>query len=393
MKILKLLLGAGSGHLIAITLTPFFMSVYSPENFGEYALYIALSGLLLGFSCLRFDAVILVCKSSEVLQVFKTGIAFNLLLLGLVFVIAKSMNYPQIYFFLVSLFGQSLLLISSSLFLRFDNYLLVSILKFIFTAGIPIFQLIITITFKENGLIIGHFLASLLLITILIYYLTQHFKWPNTHKVKILSKYSDFYTINTPSVLLNSLSSQFLPISINFFFGEAVLGAINVLQRVFITPVTFTLRIVLQFYNKEITTMINVKAYANAYQFLLKTMTLSLVSTIIFVGISSFLFDYFKQTHYFQGEWSKITNYFFPFLVLLVIQGTTIPISQTLTFIHKHSLQLRIELLRILLLSFLVIAFLINNYGAEKFINIFILVQSTIYIVLTAKIIQTFKRL
>ena len=42
-----------------------------------------------------------------------------------------------------------------------------------------------------------------------------------------------------------------LPISIQFLFGSYVLGLINIMQRLFINPSNFILRIIMQVYNKE----------------------------------------------------------------------------------------------------------------------------------------------
>lgn len=385
-KIAVLLYGPAFGHIIALMLTPYFMSKYNPSYFGEYAFFIAINGILLAFSCFRLDAVLLICEKENSKKIFLLGGGVSITFTMLLFMTALAFEYEHSLSLVFSMLSQSLLLLISSLLLREDRHAVVSFFRFVFTSTIPLAQLLLTFYSFPSALIMGHVMSSLLLILMFIIYFLRFYRWASFgSEIKyfdLLNRYRDYLLINTPSVLLNSCSSQFLPLSIKFLFGESVLGVVNVLQRLFVTPLNFLFRIIIQVYNKELSEFINCSKYIKAKKLFLFTSVFCSMSSIMYCVVLLIVVVLFRERILGNTEWGVYISFLYPFVFLLIIQGLVIPISQSLTFLNAHKQQLIIETYRLVFLFFIFIIFYLVQGKAIMFINFYVALQSMVYVYL-----------
>lgn len=389
-KILKLLSGPALGHLITIALTPYFMYHYSPSIFGIYAFFTAILGVFVSISTLRFDAVLLICENQEVSNVIKTACICSLLMSALIASVCLLLGYEFWIYVFVSLLGLSLQLIVTSIFLRNNKHLHSSLFNFIFIISIPIFQALLTHYNMVNGLLLGHSLASLLYLIIVmpILCLSVRCGSKNTNLRNILYSYKSYYTLNAGSVFINSVSNQLLPFAIKFIYGVEILGLINILQRLIITPIGFILRIFIQVYNREFSFYLRGGESQKARLVFIKTIKLTFIcSSITFLILLAVLFgktlvsDIILLSGKF-GTWVNVYRYVPIMLLLLAFQILVIPVSQSLTFIKKHKLQFNLELIRLIgLITISIFSYLmgLTNY---YFLFIYVLFQSIIYVCL-----------
>ncbi|WP_235378980.1 lipopolysaccharide biosynthesis protein, partial [Proteus faecis] len=372
-KILKLLLGPVFGHGITFILTPFFMSKYTPNIFGDYAFFISLIGLFLAISCLRFEAICLVCRDKELNNIINLSLLSIVFVSLIIFIITFLVRYKFSFYLSIAIFSQAIQVFISNLLLRNNKHYQASIIRFIFISSIPILQLILAIYDYPEGLIVGYFLSSILLSILCLIYLIvlKRGLRKNINLYKyIFKKYKSYYTTNSISSLINSFSSQILPISIQFLFGSYVLGLINIMQRLFINPSNFILRIIMQVYNKEFSEKLRKKKLNLASSLFYKT---SIYCFVINIIIFSFIYFFitFALTAFnneAMNNWIELKIYLPPILLLCIVQGAVIPVSQSLTYLEKHKYQLYFETIKLFVLISLIILSKYMNYSSTIYI-------------------------
>ncbi|MBB8018420.1 hypothetical protein HEL30_015320, partial [Escherichia coli] len=323
-------------------------------------------------------------------NVIKTACICSLLMSALIASVCLLLGYEFWIYVFVSLLGLSLQLIVTSIFLRNNKHLHSSLFNFIFIISIPIFQALLTHYNMVNGLLLGHSLASLLYLIIVmpILCLSVRCGSKNTNLRNILYSYKSYYTLNAGSVFINSVSNQLLPFAIKFIYGVEILGLINILQRLIITPIGFILRIFIQVYNREFSFYLRGGEPQKARLVFIKTIKLTFIcSSITFLILLAVLFgktlvsDIILLSGKF-GTWVNVYRYVPIMLLLLAFQILVIPVSQSLTFIKKHKLQFNLELIRLIgLITISIFSYLmgLTNY---YFLFIYVLFQSIIYVCL-----------
>lgn len=390
-KIIKLLLGPVFGHGITFILTPFFMSKYTPSIFGEYAFFISLIGLFLAISCLRFEAICLICTDKELNNIITLSLLSSLLISLSVFIISSLLGYKFSFYLSIAIFSQALQAFISNILLRNNKHYQASIIRFLFLSSIPIIQLILSLYNFSEGLIIGYFLSSTLLSILCLFYL-KILKKNLRKKVNlysyILKKYKSYYITNSISSLINSFTSQMLPISIQFLFGSYVLGLINIMQRLFINPSNFILRIIMQVYNKEFSEKLRKKERKSASILFYKTSIFCFITNIIIFSFI-YLFMTFIITTFnneTMNNWAELKIYLTPILFLCIVQGAVIPISQSLTYLEKHKFQLYFEIFKLFIFIFLILISKYTNQSSIEYIYCYLIYSVIFYIILYIKI-------
>ncbi|MDU2939074.1 MAG: hypothetical protein E7B59_07885 [Enterobacteriaceae bacterium] len=397
-KILQLLLGPALGHILTVALTPLFMHFYTPVAFGEYAFFIALLGILVNVSVLRFDAILLFCEDNELNSVIMSGNFSTILFTSLISIILILIKYDFFLCFFFSLLALSTQLIITSIFLRDNKHYISSFFNFIFVSMVPISQLVFTFLHFPNGLIFGHSFAAVLylIVTIPVIVYKRRCLQTGIGVKTILKKYKSYYTSNALSVFINASSNQFLPIILKIMFGTEVLGLVNVLQRILITPIGFVLRIIIQAYNKELAFFLREGQVGNANNLFKRTILFGFIGALL---INSILLAVYLIHQYnlvdaenlISSKWSDITKFIPYFIMLLSFQIVSIPVSQSLTFLGFHFSQLAIEIARIS--AFLIIA--VYSYYSHmidlEFIKLYVFTQSLIYLVTLIIINSVFK--
>ncbi|HIF9294999.1 TPA: hypothetical protein ACX6Q7_002923 [Photobacterium damselae] len=342
-KFIIIIFGPASAHIFTLLLTPYLISHYSLFEFGEYGFLVALTGVFLAFSCLRFDSILLVCDKDEINKIYVYGFLVLLFTSSIITFFAFVFNYKYWIYLFFNIFSNGLLLLYNSYLIRLDLLFKSSLIRFIFIVSIVLIQWYLAYMDVGNGLLIGILYSSIIFITVMSIHFLYVFRKGEEYGIYFLSKYESFYKVNSLSVLINSCSCQFLPISSNFLFGSDFVGLVNIFQRLFVTPIGFVFRVVIQIYNREFSKLINNRLYDLAKKFFIRTMIISFLFSFF---ISIFLYCFFSLTNY--VDVNIFNNYYIPFLLIVLSQSFFISISQSLSFINCHHQQLKAECFRIL---------------------------------------------
>jgi len=254
LNVIKLISGTAFSQGILIVATPFLTRLYSPENFGTLAIYLAIVGTISLVSSWKYELAIMLPKKDEDAQA--------LILLSIIITISTSI----IAFLIIFIFKTQLAAITDKILLfiwvvplgifingmiqiylswgtRKEQYSIVAGSKVTQSSVTVLSQLMLGLkNIMSSGLIIGNIIGALIGLGYLIIRISrQHYahltKISSESVQKNFSDYKNFPKYQTTSVLINSFS-QHLPIFLlALFYSAEVAGFYSLTQRAMTTPV------------------------------------------------------------------------------------------------------------------------------------------------------------
>ena len=253
-NIITLMSGTIFAQAIPIAISPILTRLYSPSDFGMFALYFALAVLLGSLVAGRYELSILIPKKNESARqivLFSISISFFISILLFIFIcitidwLVQLLNNPDIkiwlYILPLNVFMLSVINILYYWFNRHKEYKVLAKTKILQSSNRSLFSLIFGFLHKSYGLIIGILFGSF---SNFIYSIKKAnddgiFQKPNIHKMKILmKKYSDFPKFNILTTLLENVSGNIPIYLLTIFFGPTVVGFFSLSQQVIRVPLS-----------------------------------------------------------------------------------------------------------------------------------------------------------
>ena len=251
---LMLITGTVAAQVIPIVLQPFLRRVYTPEDFGVFAVYTSLLGIVVSVSNLRYESTVMLPRKDED--------AANLVIAGwMISFIMASLSALVLLVFgekLLALFDVDkdsvwlfyMLPLSIFLFSAYQsvNYYLIrkkafkvsSLNKVVRRGGEGIVQIGAGFSWHSIGLICGTIAGDLMnFLTGILQLKRQGFKTEWIKKVKIIAlmkRYKDFPMYNTLPALLNTMSLSLPVLMISNFYGETITGYFDLSRMVLALP-------------------------------------------------------------------------------------------------------------------------------------------------------------
>jgi len=254
-NVLTLMTGTTIAQSISIAISPILTRIYTPEDFGVFALYMSIASIIAVMATGRYELAIMLPKKDED--------AINIVVLSIVISFFVSfISFLTVFIFnlqITNFLGNPE--ISNWLYLIPITVLLTGIYqslnywsnrkkKYKRLATNKVIQSATTSSgnlgmgffgYGNSGLILGgvfgQSIATLILGSIVYRKDKSHMK--NIYKLKILAllkKYIDLPKINLPHAFLNVLSSNFPIILINYFFQNVATGFYSLANRVLLSP-------------------------------------------------------------------------------------------------------------------------------------------------------------
>ncbi len=255
-NVVTLMTGTTFAQALMILVAPILTRLYSPEDFGIYALYTSILGIIAVVSCWRYELAIVLPEKDEDaanLLVLSICICFGMAVLTLILValfrnpLATLFGAPELAPWL---WFMPLSLIAAGLFQAF-NYWSTRRRQFRRLAIRQITQSTITaatqlgagVTMNPgpagliSGSIIGQTVATLRLAYATFKEESSTIRQSSLNSIKREArKYRKFPQYSLPTGLLNTASQQMPGILIPLFFSATVLGHYYLAQRVFSAP-------------------------------------------------------------------------------------------------------------------------------------------------------------
>ena len=393
-NIMTLMSGTIFAQAIPIAISPILTRLYSPSDFGMFALYFALAVLLGSLVAGRYELSILIPKQNESARqivLFSISISFFISILLFIFIcitidwLVQLLNNPDIkiwlYILPLNVFMLSVINILYYWFNRHKEYKVLAKTKILQSSNRSLFSLIFGFFHKSYGLIIGILFGSF---SNFIYSIKKAndddiFQKPNIHKMKILiKKYSDFPKFNILTTLLENVSGNIPIYLLTIFFGSAVVGFFSLSQQV--------IRVPLSLIGVSFGDVFRQKASSDLQHFgdcrsiylvtFKKLFMIAIVPFIIFYFIAPSMFLFV-----FGPKWEMAGIYAQIMTPLFFLQFISSPLSNMFLIAEKQKLDLLIQVFSFIAMSLgMIIGYYISK-DIPTILYIFTIIYSIKYLI------------
>jgi O-antigen/teichoic acid export membrane protein len=268
--------GSLIAQLISILFSPVLSRIYTPEDYGLFALYFSVLSILIVIAPLRYEMAIMIPKE-EGNAIKIANIAFIFIFLFSIFTliisvlfngyIAAALGNPAVsgwlYFIPPGLILTGCYQVFNYYLNRNKEYKTISVSKIaqnsvnsLSSFGFGLMK------FNVGGLIygslLGQFFSALVLIKkvkLSVFFKKENFKM---HELKSLSReHKEFPLYSLPTAILDVFSLQLPIILITHFFGTSEVGHYSFAMRVLTLPITLIGASVAQVFYQKISSVVN----------------------------------------------------------------------------------------------------------------------------------------
>ena len=351
--------GTTIAQSIPIAISPILTRIYTPEDFGVFALFLAITGVFSVVASGRYElALMLPHEEEDAINIFALGMTIILFLTGVLFLVVL-LFYPYLvdvlgneeigywlYFVPVAFFFLGLFNLLSYYNNRQKNYKDIANATIVKSVVLAIVQLSVGfLKAGASGLISGQIVSSLFANLQLFKNIVKDKKLlSKVSKVKMLTmakRYIDFPKYQAPHAMLNTFSSYLPVYMFTPFFGLGVVGLYSLSTRIILTPIMILAGASAKVYNQKVTQLYNDKG--DAYGFTIRLLK-SLFKKIILLFLIIIIFAPDIFAFIFGAEWREAgvyTQILAPWL-WMVFFTATIAFVPSLLNMQKKALLLEI---------------------------------------------------
>jgi len=395
-NVLTLMTGTSIAQAIPIAITPILTRIYTPEDFGIFALYMSVSLIISVVATGSYEhAIMLPKKDEDAINIVVLSIIISFFISFITFLVVWIFN-SEIALFLGNIEISSwLYLIPLTVLLtgiyqsfnywsnRKKEYQRLAINRVIQSGTIATSNLGMGFSgLGSSGLILGNIFGQAISTTAL-----GKAVWKDGsnrfHNIKLLKifalsrKYVDFLKFSTFSSILNSLSFNFFSILLSKVFSISILGFYSLVYRILTLPSSLIGNSISQVYFEEATRQ--KKLYGNNKNIFLETLKkLFIISALVYLPMYFYIKD--VVIFVFGSDW-KISGEIAQILLpLMFIRFVSSIMSSTLTTYEKQKAGLLINF--ILFFVLLVLFFLAYIWDLEVYIffHLYTFTMSILYI-------------
>lgn len=405
---ITLITGTAISQALPIALSPILTRLYTPEDFGNLAIFISLTAIIGSVITGKYELAIMLPKSDfEAIVLVKLSILVSLFisLLLLTFLIV----FNDFIFHMIgeNKIGNWLYFVPLSAFLigvyttlnvynnRLKKYKLMSRSMINKSLGLSIVQTSLGAIKFNGGLILGQFAAYLFGNAILSKPLFENkIPFKRVSKLEMKSsafKYVDFLKFSMPGVLMNSLSINLNNFLITYLFNSTTLGFYAFSNKILGLPsAIFGSNLSTLYFQK----LSSVRSDSNAS----KNVFMSFLRKLVFISFPVFLLLFFIVKPVFPlvfGENWAISGEIAQFLIpMFFIRFISSALSPTIDIYERQFYSIVINL--VLLFSILLVVIISKIFSFEllhfiKLLSFFLSFSYALFILIYYRIISTHK--
>ena len=337
--------GTALAQAIPILSSPILTRIYTPENFGVLAVFMAIVSSLAPAVCGKYEVAMVLPRSNrQGLDLFGIALWFALVL-SLLFLfiviffsdsilsILKAQNLSGwIYLAPIFLFLTGLVTAMNYFANRQQDYAIMAKSKMVRALTVALISIILGIAgLGAFGLLSGVITGLLFAVGYLFYqyrgHLAQSFlKW-NLSKRTLLKRYRRYPLYSATSSLLDGITMSLPVFFLAHYFPETIVGYFALVIRVGNTPLSFISISVSQVNLKKVVDLVNTRQDVQPYLLKLTGGLLLFVLplTIIFIIVSPDLFAYL-----FGEKWREAGHYMQILMPAMAVKFVASTLSSTL---------------------------------------------------------------
>ncbi len=363
-NVLVVMIGTVLSQALPIISSPLITRLYDTNQFGIFATYAAIVGILSSISSLRFELAINLAKSD--FQSYLTSvlsIIFNLIFSIIVLILLilfeciiltalKIETDNFVYFIPISIFIIGIFRTINFIKNRDKCFKDLSKSKIIQSSGTVISQISFSQLLNNFGLIFGglcgQFISTLYLIS--TFDLKYYYKNFKSLKFKALfstfTRYKKFAFYQTPSTLLESVSAQLPIFLLGYFYSPIIVGLFALSQRVIRMPIMIVAgsfgEVMRQKASEDYSSKGNARdTFLKVFK---KLLLISLIPFIVLMIFSPSIFSFV-----FGSEWHEAGVYARILTPIFWMSFIVSPVSVIIIIAQKQELDLIIQIILILL--------------------------------------------
>ncbi|MDR2036310.1 MAG: oligosaccharide flippase family protein [Bacteroidales bacterium] len=383
-NLLTLMSGTAIAQLIPILCAPLLTRLFSPDEFGVYENFMAITAIITIFISGKYElAIILPKRNQEAINVLSLScilaLSFSLILLFLFLIFEKPISsflssilnggdFQNVLWLVpMSAFLATIYLVFNEWCIRKKSFIILSKNKITNTSGITGGSLLFGFTKTSSGLIFGQIIGQLISSSLAIYRVLKEdlylFKYVTIRKMKYFSRrYLDFAKYNIPGQFLNTLAGRLPIFFITMEFGIHEVGLFALTDRVLGVPLSFLGNTFKDVFKQRATHDYN--NTGNCLAIYRKT-TLTLLKIVIIPFIILFIIAPSLFSFIFGAEWYVAGEYARLLCVMYMISFISMPTSWIFIIAEKQKLDLFWQSLFLLLtLTSLIIGMVLDDIKA-----------------------------
>jgi O-antigen/teichoic acid export membrane protein len=341
----------GFSQLIPIIASPILTRIYSPEQFGFFASYMAIASILGVISTGRFELASILPKNNRSgfdLTALSIGICTIFCLLVLIFLVIFGEKFALLvkiedshmwlYFLPLTIFLSGLYQSLSHFLNRKKLFQKIAVGRIIQSGTTSGSQIIFGKIFIGMQLLTGQLVGQLIGV---IYFLRQGLKvirksgysWSPLRTYVLARRYSAFVKLDAPTSLVNITANQMPNILLAYFYSPTVAGFYFLTQRVLQVPVTIISSSVLEVFKGE--AAMQFRSLGNCTEIFKKTLKTLFIISIFPVGVA---FIYLEEIFLmaFGEEWFEAGLYAKLLMPALFLRFIANPLSFVLYIAEKQ---------------------------------------------------------
>lgn len=407
-NILTLMTGTTIAQAIPIAISPILTRIYTPEDFGVFALFLAITTIVGSIANGRYElAIMLPKKDEDAINIFALGfvitclISFILLILVILFndYFTRLLGNDEInfwlYFIPISVFFTGLFNILNYFNNRRKNYEDLKNATILKAIVLAIVQLVIGFiktgsTGLISGSIISNMFANLRLIRNILKDKILISKINTVKIIALIKRYKTFPKYNLPSTLADAVTQQLPFLILPKIYGLSISGYFSLSQKLIALPSSLIAKSISQVFFQKIST--NKKNRVKNMPILLNTIKkLFLISLPISLFIFLFAPSLFQII--FGKEWilsGEIAQYLALIFLITFISST---LSITLVAYEKLKTLAYWQYLYLISSLFFYFLCIYFNLSLEVFLFYFVIHEYIMYGIYLYLIIITVKKM
>jgi len=390
-NVLTLMTGTTIAQAIPIAISPILTRIYTPENFGVFALFVAITSIFGSIANGRYElAIMLPKKDEDAINIMALGfiinvvLSFFLLFIVLVFhdTILNLLNNkeisPWLYVVPISVF----LMGCFNLLNYFNNRkkLYKDLAKANVFKSIAMAVVQLSLGFLKAGafgLISGQVFSQIVSNTKLFFNIQRLNLFSKINKKQIVivgKRYKKFPLIDTFVALIYIVYNRAIIVFLQKFYNSSTVGQYFFAERLVQIPLSFIRTSISNVFFEKISKLTKEDIYSEANQLSIKLFKLSFIPFFLIIFLSPYYIPFI-----FGSEWSILYKYMIIISISAYISFLMSPYSYVLKIIEKQEVSLFFHFIKFIFI--LVYFTYCNNLNIIEFLFTFILIDSFVSLV------------
>jgi O-antigen/teichoic acid export membrane protein len=387
--------GSALAQLINFALQPVLTRLYSPEEFGLYAIFLSGVGLLGSLTTLRLDLSIISAEDdSDAKGLFYVCLVITTLVSALIFMLIVTFKSLIIDFFNMSnhtgwLYVLPIALLLNGLYstitnfnYRYKYYKDISKSTIMRVAALIGFQIVFFyFGMGYLGLVLGYAISLLFGLSSLYFNIVKYIKPINEVNIqmmfKILNKYKDYPIYQLPTSFVNHFTYESIIFGIGSMYSKSSLGLYSLTHRILSLPLSVISESTRQLFIKQV--------MENKNEPLKVRKNFIYLGCFLLIGISipfTLLAIYGNQIFgfFFGQEWELAGDFVQVLITLYIVRFVVYPLSGVVLVYKKQKLSLIYHSILIFCVLIAVILGYILGLNVTQYLLIQSILMSIIYI-------------